>query len=251
MPGSLLSRMFGFWRRRKISDPDESLGVPPDDDLGWLWPPSDVHDAAAWDRHWHNQVANGLAPPIFDIFCDDQELVKFLDARKMKTVLCVGNGLSQEPRALAAAGFDVTAIDLSSEGCRLAQLWTFDKKQLAQYILPEQQRPGGHARFVVGDIMDPTVCPGPYDAIVERCTLQLFPTEERSAALEALEHRLSPQGLLRSNAHNGGWRPGEPREHPLEPLLTERGWEVTHSQPGSISNPESTTRQAWLSLSTG
>ena len=250
MPSSLLRTIFAYWRHRGQSKA-KSLGFTFDDDLDWLTPPSDVHDAAAWDRHWYNQASHGLSPHLFDIFCDDRELVQFLVARQMRTVLCVGNGLSQEPRALAAAGFDVTALDLSSEGCRLAQLWNFEDQQLDHYLLPGQRRSGGQFRFVVADVMDGSVCPGPYDAIVERCTLQLFPIEERNAVLEVLERRLRPQGLLRSNAHNGGWRPGEPCEHPLEALLIERGWVVNHGQPGSISNPGSMERQAWLSVTTG
>jgi hypothetical protein len=47
------------------------------------------------------------------MFCEDWELVGAMRANGMKTVLCVGNGISQEPRALAWAGFDVTALDLS------------------------------------------------------------------------------------------------------------------------------------------
>ena len=31
----------------------------------------------------------------------------------LRTILCAGNGLSMEPHALAAAGFDVTAVGLS------------------------------------------------------------------------------------------------------------------------------------------
>jgi len=34
--------------------------------------------------------------------------------------------------------------------------------------------------------MDPAICPGPFDVIVERRTLQLFPSGERGAAVARL-----------------------------------------------------------------
>ncbi len=39
----------------------------------------------------------------------------------LKFVLRAGNGCSQEPRALAEAGFEVTAIDISSTAVQAAK----------------------------------------------------------------------------------------------------------------------------------
>src|ERR1017187_4111219 len=99
---SFLQKLLGFWKRR--SDPN----FPSDNELDWLMPPRDVHQVEAWDRHWHNQVSHGLGPPVFDMFCDDRELVRAMRQRGMSTVFCAGNGISQEPRALSEAGFQVT-----------------------------------------------------------------------------------------------------------------------------------------------
>jgi hypothetical protein len=45
-----------------------------------------------------------------------------MSASGLRTVLCAGNGISPEPRALAAAGFDVTALDFSPAATRLASI---------------------------------------------------------------------------------------------------------------------------------
>jgi hypothetical protein len=92
---------------------------PLDVDMGWFRPPRDVHDHALWDRYWRDQVTHGLTPPLFDMLCSFTPLVPPLIKRGAKTLLCAGNGISQEPRALAAAGFEVTAMDLSPAAVHL------------------------------------------------------------------------------------------------------------------------------------
>lgn len=84
-----------------------------DDDLAWLFPPTSTSDPSAWDHYWNAQVAHGLGPPLFDMFCDDTLLVETMRRHGMTRALCAGNGISQEPRALAEAGLQVTALDLS------------------------------------------------------------------------------------------------------------------------------------------
>jgi len=59
------------------------------------------------------QVEHGVAPGWTDMFCDDNALLDTAESRGLKSVLCVGCGVSQEPLALAAAGLQVTAMDLS------------------------------------------------------------------------------------------------------------------------------------------
>jgi len=89
-----------------------------------------------------------------------------------RTVLCAGNGVSQEPRALATAGFEVTALDISrvamscTEGCH-------DDRGL-DFCSPHIRRQGRRVEFVVGDLLDTTLCPGPFDLIIERRTVQRF-----------------------------------------------------------------------------
>jgi len=50
-----------------------------------------------------------------DMFCDDSVLVRVMNDEGIKRVLCAGNGISQEPKALAAAGMNVVAMDISPQ----------------------------------------------------------------------------------------------------------------------------------------
>jgi Methyltransferase domain len=243
---SLLQR----WRQERragIPGPIETSPQLPEDDMSWFFPPRDVHDSVVWDRYWHDQVTHGLTPPLFDMFCRDDSLIQCLIKRGARTVLCAGNGMSQEPRALAAARFEVTAMDLSPAAMHLAETWQFTPKQLDGFCTAEQRAPGGSARFVIGDILDRSICPGPFDAIIERRTLQLFPEEERGTALDALASRLQPNGLFLSHCHDGGWKPpGEP-VHQVEQLLRDRSWFI--SRRGDPADHAG--RMAWLEMSTG
>ena len=111
--------LFRRWRRKDHTDIGASDRTPPgepqDDDMAWFFPPCDVHDYTVWDRYWQDQVTHGLTPPLFDMFCHDGPLIECLTTRGAKTLLCAGNGISQEPRALAAAGFEVIAMDLHQQ----------------------------------------------------------------------------------------------------------------------------------------
>lgn len=228
----LFEKLFG---RRTATTPQPE---EPDDladllgDLAWLRPPTDVHDSHAWDSYWKNQVTHGLGPGIFDMFCDPQAIVGALKANRLQSVLCVGSGISQEPEMLASLGFDVVAMDLSPVAMELS------KRAL------ENQGPS--PRFVVGDLMDPTICPGPFDMIIERRTLQLFPDSERPAALEAVANRLAPRGILFSHCHDACWRPPAEPHHATESWFRENGWEVWDHHAQSL-----TRRAAWMFMSTG
>jgi hypothetical protein len=98
------------------------LGPMLDDDidLGWLDPPEDPSDRGGWDLHWSEQVRHGLGPALYDMFCDDRALVSVMGSENMNTILCAGNGISQEPRALAEAGFSVVALDFSPAAVEIA-----------------------------------------------------------------------------------------------------------------------------------
>jgi hypothetical protein len=86
------------------------------------------------------------------------------------------------------------------------------------------RKDGGTLSFVTGDLMDAAICPGPFDAIIERRTVQLFPLEEQVPALERLSARLSDRGVFVSHQHNGGWRRDQPRNHYAEPWLVANGF---------------------------
>ncbi len=64
-----------------------------DDDLNWMYPPRDLHDAAAWDRYWNGFVSHGFGPGFHDIMAADPERMRVVAEMGIKTVLCAGNGI--------------------------------------------------------------------------------------------------------------------------------------------------------------
>jgi len=223
-------------------DPETSPARAYAEDIAWLVPPSTTSEPAAWDQYWRDQVSHGLAPPLFDMFCDDTELVGLMARHGMTTVLCAGSGISQEPRALAEAGLRVVALDISPVALSLAEAWDPRPGASERVLNSSLRRPGGSLEYAVGSIMDRSLCTGPFDVIIERRTLQLFAPEERQAALEALASRLAEGGIFLSHCHDGGWRPPANPFHATEALFRNSGWTM-FTKP-SAGKPKS--RSAWL-----
>jgi 2-polyprenyl-3-methyl-5-hydroxy-6-metoxy-1,4-benzoquinol methylase len=211
-----------------------------------MFAPNTVHDPQAWDEHWQQQLNHGFTLAFIDMFCRDEEFVRALQQLGAQRMLCVGSGLSLEPHAFAAAGLHVTALDLSPLAMRVAATAQVSAEQLQHFFPPELARSGGTVNFVAGDLTDPALCPGPYDVIVERLTMQLFPDDERAQALDALVARLSPAGVLFTHCHGGSGGPNT-RPHALEGLLTSRGWPFWQGR----GQPKPTGQVAWLFYSTG
>jgi len=255
MSGSFLRRLASWLRGTNNRVPlderdpasnkkDDLAGLLADDDLSWLNPPQDIHFTEAWDRYWRDQINHGLGPGLFDMFCDEERLISAMRRRGFTTILCAGNGISQEPRALAAAGFKVTALDTSPVATQIAQAVEFGPDALVRYYPQAHRDAGGSVEFVVGDLRDESLCPGPFDVVIERRTLQLFPPGERGPALDALAHRLRPDGIFLSHCHCGT----HPDAHnPLEDLFAEKGWAIECA----YEDLRSEGRVAWLSQSTG
>lgn len=183
---------------------------------GELEVPYDPHDAAEWDRYWRNQRRYGLMEVAFaDMMSSDPTFIPALDERGARTILCVGNGLSSEAPALAVHGFIVTALDLSSvpaDACRALDPATLIEKQAIPPIHRAPDRPprrGGSLTYVTGDLKNADICPGPYDVVIERRTVQLFATEEQADAMDRLAARLAEHGLLMSHQHVGIPRPDQ------------------------------------------
>src|SRR5262245_56560487 len=82
-----LKRLFGRALERDVEG---------DDGFGWMMPPTTLVDPAPWDQYWHDQLSHGVADFVH-LFCDDGDLVDVMRASGLKTVLCCGNGISQEP----------------------------------------------------------------------------------------------------------------------------------------------------------
>jgi SAM-dependent methyltransferase len=229
----------------RVHDTDEPSDNWDDDDCSWLNPPTSLVDPAAWDTYWYQHLSHGVGGFVH-LFCDDGELVDTMRANGLKTVLCVGNGISQEPRALAWAGFDVTALDLSPYAMKVAHATTPPTELLAGLVGGRAGGLNGNLTFVTGNLRDPECCPGPFDVVIERLTLQLYSGEHHSQALEAVANRLTSPGIFFSQSHNGGWKPPAPRVHANEWWFRAERWPIWHRDEGPL-----TTRVAWLFTTTG
>jgi len=214
------------------------------DDDSWLHPPVSLVDPAPWDRYHYEHLVHGVGDFVH-LFCNDGELVDAMRANGLKTVLCVGNGISQEPRALAWAGFDVTALDLSPYAIQVASELDPPAELLAQLIGGRSGGLNGNLKFVAGNLCDTECCPGPYDVVIERLTLQLYSDEYKPRAMQAVANRLASRGIFFSQSHCGSWKPPAPRIHANELWFRAQGWPIWPTQ-GPL-----TTRVAWLFTTTG
>lgn len=176
-------------------------------------------------------------------------LVTVMSKQGLRSILCVGNGISQEPRALAAAGYVVTTLDISSVAVSYANTHDVDLGQLGHYCRPTLHRPGGRVEFVVGDLLDERVCPGPFDVVIERRTVQWFADYERASALSAIASRLNTIEIFVSQCLDDpfpselGW--SQHRRglfHASESWFREQGW-VTCDD---VASPPHGGRVAWL-----
>jgi len=227
-------------------EPDRIAAAPVVNDDRWLHPPEDLLDPNARDQYWSDQLAHGLGPPIFDMFCDERLLITAMSQHKMKRILCAGSGISMEPRALAAAGFDVVALDISPRALEIARAFPPSDGLLELFLDVGSLRPFGHVDYVVGDILDPATCPGPFDVVIERRTAQNYLEPERARVLAALAARLSPQGILFTHCHDGAWTPPAEPHHVTGEWCRDQGWPIWN---GTGTKPDG--RVAWLLTSTG
>jgi SAM-dependent methyltransferase len=242
----MLSKLKQLFKRGERS-PKLEPRLDDEADLSWLDPPTDPLDVAAWDRYWIEQVRHGLGPPLFDMFCDDRNLVQVMNTEGMNSVLCAGNGISQEPRALAQAGFQVVALDLSPRAVEIARGFKFPTDGFEYFCEPGMRRSGGHVDFAVGDILDPAVCPGPFDVIIERRTAQIFFNHDMGSVLGALAERLGQDGIFLSHCHDGAWKPPAEPRHFTKSWFQQKRWTIWNGSPGR----KPPGRVGWLFTSTG
>jgi hypothetical protein len=243
---------------------------------GRLFPPKNVRDPAACDEYWRNMLQFGTMEMSFgDMMASSPKLISLLMARDVRTILCAGNGMSSEALAFALHGFEVTALDLSAvpreffehvlcssenplvrdvgvtvrdDGVFVFGTGPIDPKHCPPIHRGDHTPDGGGLlHCVTGDLLDVSICPGPFDVVIERRTVQLFPPASQPAALDALEGRLAPRGVFVSHQHNGVWRPGEDRTHYGKAWTEARGF-VT---PGADDLNRKASRLAYFVYTSG
>jgi hypothetical protein len=251
MPGFLRSFLGKVLAPRRSCKPDleelkEVLGDDLDD-LSWLEPPERTDDPDAWNEYWRAQLSHPISLAFQDLFCQDDDLLRVMKMNGLRRLLCAGSGISLEPRALAEAGCEVTALDFSSVAMQAAEAMRLTDEGFKNYLDPTARQEDGSLHFVTGSIFDEETCPGPYDVIIERRTIQTLPEEERHAALEALAGRMGDTGILLSHYHEGWWRPGQELIHPAERWFREHGWTILEGR--ELGKVE--VRVAWLMITTG
>ncbi len=218
---------------QQVSTPKESVM----ERYSWLLPPDDLRSPEGWDTFWQNQFSHHVAG-FCDLMVNCDPVVDLARRLNLSTVLCVGPGPSLEPYALKWAGLKVTAIDISPVMLKL-----YDKIQEAggisfgeptALLSPDSFRDGGSLEYIIGDFFDETMCPGPFDIIVERKTIQLYPEAERDRAVACLLKRLAVKGVFFSHCHDNRWNPNIPersiRIHSTGDALRKIGVEIVDYQ---------------------
>lgn len=198
---------------------------------GWPPYPRDRQSPAHWDLYWLATLHDELhrltdeERPMADLDAEMEiGIVEHWRAAGARTVLIVGNGVSYEPRALATAGFDVTAVDLSaiasavSFRCpeRPSALRRYARATLEGAEVPDVDarlaREGGRCRYLVESIADPNVAPGPYDVVIARRTVQCgYP--KHLELLDVVLQRVRPGGFMFLHEHNMRREADAYREH--------------------------------------
>ena len=156
-----------------------------------------IDPARYWDEWWIAHPDGGEMGA-----ANTNMLVPLLAQRRARRVLCVGNGKSLEAHLLVAEGFEVDTLDVSAEANSYLATMDSSKAKAAwpfRMPLPEFQ---GAPSIHIGDIRDTDACPGPFDAIIIRRTLQYYEDAEASRILDGLWRRLSETGLLVLEDHN-------------------------------------------------
>ncbi|MFN2190006.1 MAG: hypothetical protein ACK2T3_14675 [Candidatus Promineifilaceae bacterium] len=119
----------------------------------------------------------------------------------LNTVLCVGSGLTLDPQRLAGSGLEVDAMDFSKFAMDVMREIDLTDEFLDRICEDELRKEGGICRFVEGNLFDHSVCPGPYDVVLERSTVQTLGSRRREG-VQSLQGRVSKDGYLISQWHN-------------------------------------------------
>ena len=154
---------------------------------------------------------------------DDNFIVETAQRFGLISVLCVGNGLSQEPVALSKAGLIVTALDISPFAVFVAKEMSKSFDSPEKYFDTSLIRDGGSIQFLEGDLFNANQCPGPYDIVIERRTIQDYPPEKHCVAVNCIISRLAKRGIVVCHCHDATWRPGKKPKHATRSELEKLG----------------------------
>jgi hypothetical protein len=159
---------------------------------------------------------------------------------------CVGSGLSPEPWALAAAGFDVTAVDLSPLALHLVQGAQPQPDDLSRLIAGREFKPGGRttlslatyetARSVPVRLMSMSLSSG-------GCCSCFRKNNWRWRQRPSFSDRLRAASASVIVTTDGG--------DPAEPATAARDWFRRQRWPALIGQTLVVDRVAWLYTSTG
>jgi hypothetical protein len=91
----------------------------------------ETKDATFWDEWWRDRLSkksssdmhDGAPMPLTSLSSGPEGLAAAMLKYGLRTVLCAGNGISNEPRILAAAGFQATALDISAVATAFAETY--------------------------------------------------------------------------------------------------------------------------------
>lgn len=173
-------------------------------------PPADWRDVAGWDEYWRRIIA-GLRRETYNA---DLRPTSFffhigrIDGhrrRRRLRVLFVGNGITLTGRALAHAGFQVVALDISAVATRFLQAYEPSESEMRLFFQTNEagdvgdffehyRGEGGTIDHVCGDLFDPSAARGPFDIIISDRSLQGFSAADLRSAVAAIDRRLSPNG---------------------------------------------------------
>jgi hypothetical protein len=168
-----------------------------------------------WDKYWEEEIkSNRIDYHWFPIYRLAEHLSELIFLEDYKKVLFTGNGISQEPREFAHAGFDVTAVDISLKATKLAQDFPFTKEHLIHRFQSYEKdklidevwqiayREGGRVTFLQGDIRDKNICPGLFDLVISRKALQQYRGKVLQQQIDGLLERVTLNGLVLIGIHN-------------------------------------------------
>ncbi len=184
-----------------------------------------TNDSAASDAYWKDRIDRQLVGFV-DLMSSDGALVDAARASGFRTVLCVGNGISLEPHALVAAGFHVTVLELSPFANHILSRAKPQAEHVNRILQNRVLRPGGRLEIVTGDLRDASLCPGPFDVVIERRTLQHFPESERSAAVAALAVCVASVGIFLSEHDDQATQEPSATSHSVRSWFERHGWAI-------------------------